>query len=254
MTVGRRRAPRASQIEVVGAGTAWPRWMPSNTPMTAKIGPSSAAQAVDPGDDRDRAPSGTGGSGGRASTQDLVRRELGRRGRAIATSVRPRRGARIGPSLGATRRQARRSGRTGRAATARDLGRVRRRPRQRPRDRRRPAAAGPPAAPGRPRPPRPDVVERRRGVDRERARWPSGRSAPRYARATRRPRRGRGRAPGRRSPPEQRDVDDGDRPRRSRSRPSHEISRRLDRHALARRARPYSRRRAIAYARAARRP
>ena len=26
----------------------WPRWMPSNTPMTAKIGPSSAAQPVDP--------------------------------------------------------------------------------------------------------------------------------------------------------------------------------------------------------------
>ena len=56
---------------------AWPRWSPSNTPTTAKIGPCSGRSAVDPGDDR---PSGRNDRGRRSRRRDehLVRAPAGR--------------------------------------------------------------------------------------------------------------------------------------------------------------------------------
>ena len=143
--------------------------MPSNTPMTAKIGPSSLPSPSTP-PIVTGPPSGTGGYGRRGVDEDLVRREA-------AVAVAGDRDERPGLVADADRAVAERpAGRLAgphelAAGDGRDLGRVEDDLRQgletgvdRQQQAREPLRAL--------RGGRPDVVERRRGVDRER---PAGR-------------------------------------------------------------------------------
>src|SRR4029453_13375749 len=57
-----------------GSGWRWPRWRPSNTPMTAKIGPSPARSPSTPAI-VDGSRSGTRNRRGPGVDQHLVRRE-----------------------------------------------------------------------------------------------------------------------------------------------------------------------------------